>query len=339
MKRYLVLLFAIVFVSCDRDLIVNTSPRGDFDLFFEYLQNDYSYRDNHNFTMQELKQKYLPQIEMSNTELTLANVLVSIQNELKDPHLYFNENDIYDLSSVEKYRSESLEKIFPLFNEVSIIGDTPFYTYGVITSNMDVGYIYIRAFQESVGGTSSLSIADGIREIDDIIQLLINTNITSMIIDIRSSAGGSNYIPRYIAQRFIDKTAIYMTEYYMDGESFIKKQWEIQPQGTGFRTAKIALLSNGLTASGGEMFILGLLQRDSVVHIGSNSTGASGNITHKDLSNGWSFTLTSSRTEYPDGKQYFKVGISPKIIVKNDLDYGFSHNNDKLIEKAIEELK
>ena len=140
-------------------------------------------------------------------------------------------------------------------------------------------------------------------------------------------------------QRFIDKTANYMIEYYPEGESFIKKEWTIEPNGTGFRTGKIALLSNGLTASGGEMFLLAMLQRENLIHIGSNSAGASGNIVTKDLSNGWNFTLTNSRTEYPNGKQYFKVGITPTITVKNDSSYGFSNSNDKLIAKALEELQ
>ena len=87
------------------------------------------------------------------------------------------------------------------------------------------------------------------------------------------------------------------------------------------------------------MFLLAMLQRENLIHIGSNSAGASGNIATKDLSNGWNFTLTNSRTEYPNGKQYFKVGITPTITVKNDSSYKFSNSNDKLIAKALEELQ
>jgi len=169
--------------------------------------------------------------------------------------------------------------------------------------------------------------------------VLNKKKITAIIIDIRSEAGGTNYVPLYIAQRFIDKTAVYMIEYYPEEKSFIKREWEIEPAGTGFRTGKIALLSNGQTASGGEMFLLAMLQRDNLIHIGSTSAGAAGNIVEKDLSNGWNFTMTNSRTEFPNGKQYFKVGITPSIIVKNDDNYGITHDNDKLIDRAIEELQ
>lgn len=339
MRICIILLLTVILFSCDKDLMVDSSPNADFKLFCEYLENDYAYRDAYPFTMKELRQKYLPQIEASNTQVTLANVLVSIQNELKDPHLYFNEYNIYNLSNVPVYTVDFLEEIIPIFNEVTISRNTPYYTYGTITSNPNIGYIYIRAFNDGIGGTNSLGIEDGVKEIDNIVKELNNKSITSMIIDMRSGAGGSNYVPRYIAQRFIDKTATYMIEHYPEEDSFIRKEWKIEPTGTGFRTGKIALLSNGKTASGGEMFILAMLQRDNIVHIGSNSAGAAGNIVDKDLSNGWNFTLTNSRTEYPNGKQYFKVGITPSIIIKNDVDYGYTHNDDKLIENVIEKLQ
>jgi hypothetical protein len=338
--HYFLLLLSITLFSCDKDLMVDTSAKADFDLFFEYLENDYAYRDYHPFTMAELKQSYLPQIENSHSQATLANILLNIElNELKDPHVGINSYEPYNLTSVTANIPLDLETIIPYFGEITYSAYTDYYTSGIVTSNPTIGYLYVRAFNSDIGGTNSLEIEEGVKEIDNIIQELINKGITSMIVDIRSGAGGTNYVPRYIAQRFIDKTAIYMNEYYPKGTTFIKKEWTIEPAGTGFRTGKIALLSNGETASGGEMFLLAMLQRDNIIHIGSNSAGASGNIVDKDLSNGWNFAITNSRTEFPNGDQYFKVGITPVIIVKNDADYGITHFNDKLIEKSIEELQ
>jgi hypothetical protein len=340
MKYYTILLLSITLFSCDKDLLVDTSAKGDFDLFFEYLENDYAYRDYHPFTMMELKQKYLPQIDASNSQSTLANILLNIElNELKDPHVGMNSDEPNYLTTVIANTPLDLETIIPFWDEITYSQYTNYYISGVVTSNPSIGYLYIRAFNSDFGGVNSLKIEEGVKEIDAILQELINTGITSMIVDIRSGAGGTNYVPRYIVQRFIDKTAIYMNEFYPEGTSFIKKEWSIKPAGTGFRTGKIALLSNGETASGGEFFLLAMLQRNKIIHIGSNSAGASGNIVDKDLSNGWNFTITNSRTEFPNGDQYFKVGITPSIIVKNDNNYGITYFNDRLIEKAIEELK
>jgi len=339
--KSIIVLSLILLTACDKDLTVDTSPRGDFELFFAYLENDYAYRDYHPFTMEELRQKYLPQIEASNTKEMLANILLNIQlNELQDPHVYIDDDEPWYLTNVREKSPVHLDEALPLFREIHVIQHTPYYTYGLTKANPRIGYIYIRAFNSDVGGTSSLHIDAGVKEIDNIIQELRHQGIVSMIVDMRSDAGGSNYVPRYVAQHFVNRSAVYMVEEYPVVHSFTRKEWTVTPSGgTGFREGKIALLSNGMTASGGEMFLLAMLQRDNLIHIGSRSAGASGNITEKDLSNGWNMTITNSRTEYPDGRQYFKVGIVPAVIVENDSTYGDITFTDRLIEEAIRVLQ
>ena len=341
-KWYYILVFVSLFSSCNEDLKVDTSAKGDFELFFKYLKYDYAYRDSYPFSMEQLRTKYLPQIQASNTQKTLAKIIVNVEkNELKDPHIYLKEDTehVYDLANVTEKNPRNLETIEPFFYEIDVNKTTSHYTSGIVKSNRKVGYLYIKEFKADVGGTSSMKIDEGVKEIDAILKELIDKGITAMIVDIRSKAGGSSYVPRYVAQRFIDKKALYMVEYYPEGSRFKKKEWRIKPSnGKGFRKGKIALLSNGNTASGGEMFLLAMLQRDNVIHIGSNSEGAAGNIADKDLSNGWNIRITTSRTQYPNGTAYFKVGIKPKIIVTNDANYGKTHFNDKLIQRAMKEL-
>jgi C-terminal processing protease CtpA/Prc len=325
--------------SCDKDLTIDTSPKADFELFIEYLKNDYAYRDMQDFTMDELREKYLPQIEANNSKQQLADILMEIMfNEIRDPHVYLKSEEPVLLSTVVERNPQDRETIAPLFDEITIRQNTEFYTSGTVKGNPEIGYLYIRAFNSDLGGSTSLGVHPGVKEIDAFLTELIDLGVESMIVDMRSYAGGTSYVPRFIAQRFIDKTVVYMNEYYPEGDGFIRKEWEIEPAGTGFREGKIALLSNGRTASGGEMFVMAMLQRDNLVHIGSLSMGATGNIVTKDLSNGWNFVITNSRTEFPDGKQYYKTGIAPEIIVKNDTTYGIDHFHDNLIEVAVEEL-
>lgn len=326
--------------ACDKDLALDTSVEGDYNLFFEYLKNDYAYRDYHAFTMEDLRLKYLDDIQANPTYQNLARVLLEIQlNELQDPHV-FSFSDLYQYANVSVNTPLNLDVRQPLFHEIDVIKQDNFYTYGTVRTNSTIGYIYINAFNSNVGGTNSLGVEDGVSVINTIIEELNNKGVQSMIVDIRSYAGGSNYIPRYIAQRFIDQQAVYMNEYYPSGTTFLKKEWELQPEGAvGFRTGKIALLSNGCTCSGGEMFVLAMLQRDNLVHIGSRSRGCPGNVSHKDLANGWLFSITNSRTEHPDGTSYFKTGIAPTIIETNGVSYGQTTFDDALIDRAILELQ
>ena len=334
--KYWILIWGVLYFSaCDKDFEVDYSVQADYNLLFEYLKNDYAYRDYHHQSMEALRLKYLPLIEANPTEGTLADVILKLRwEDLQDPHFYPN-LDLSPYSSISKPAS-TLETIKPLFHEINIIQSNHFYTYGTVNSDSTIGYIYVNAFNSKVGGSSSLGVEDGVSEINAILQIFETKGIHALIVDIRSYAGGSNYVPRYIAQRFSNKEAIYMNEYYPVGTGFQKKEWMVKPQGTiGFRTGKVALLSNGRTCSGGEMFVLAMLQRDNLVHIGSRSLGCTGNITHKDLSNGWGITMTNSRTEHPDGTSYFKVGITPNIIIENDSTYGDSSFEDQLIKQAL----
>ena len=61
-------------VSC-ADYEIKSDPLSDYELFFTYLNNDYSYKDK--FDLEAIRKKYLPQIQKNPTEKTLAKVLVS----------------------------------------------------------------------------------------------------------------------------------------------------------------------------------------------------------------------------------------------------------------------
>lgn len=114
----------------------------------------------------------------------------------------------------------------------------------------------------------------------------------------------------------------------------------MKPEGNySFQTGKIALLSNNTTCSGGEQFLLAMLTRDNLVHIGTPSAGCAGSIVERDLYNGWNVVLTSTKTTRATGESYYKTGIKPEILVKNSEDYGFTSFEDQLIERAIIELE
>ena len=339
--NYFLIVSFLFLVSCNDDFKVDTSPKGDFELLFRYLKHDYAYRNYHEFTMEDLRQKYLTQIKNNPTQEILADIFLNIiLNELKDPHVYFiNTPEVEQLSDVKEENPPDLDESVPFFEEINEFNSDHFYTYGTVKANPKIGYIYINNFNFETGGTASLGIEPGVKAIKDIVRSFNSQNIESMIIDIRSSAGGSSFVPRFIAQHFIDKKALYMVEKYPVGQDFKTQEWFVEPNGeVGFRTGKIILISNGLTCSGGEMFILAMLQRDNLVHIGSRSLGCAGNIVDKDFANGWNVRLTNSRTEHPDGKSYFKVGIIPTIIIENEDSYGRTTFNDKVLERAVKEL-
>jgi hypothetical protein len=325
---------------------VEDTPMNNFNLLFEYLNHDYSYKDEHAFTMDELKARYLNEMQSNPTEEQFAEIFIKIEHDLSDPHFQspynaytlLKEQAIFSTSTDE---ASEVDNIVPEFKgaEINMINNNGNLPYGIVKKDPTIGYIYVEGLIIVLGGSERLKGNKWKAGIELIIKDLKDKGVTRMIVDVRSGAGGSNYNALYIANRFANTTSPYMIERYeADNGKFDEITYSVKPEGQyHFRDGKIALLSNTFTCSGGEMFVLAMLQRKNLVHIGTPSEGCSGAIIQRDFYNGWDCILTSSQTTLPDGTTYFKTGIRPQIIVKNTREYYKTHK-DKVLERAIVEL-
>jgi carboxyl-terminal processing protease len=209
----------------------------------------------------------------------------------------------------------------------------------MVKANPSIGYLYIQALSDELGGGAQLSAHNDSRDkIEEVLSYFNNAGVQGLIVDIRSQAGGSNYSGLFIANHFVNKSRPYMQERYFESPTTMKeKTWYVNPGGQhSFRTGKIVLLTNGLTCSGGEMFTLAMLQRDNLVHIGSRTMGCAGAIIDKDLPNGWNIRMPSTQTGMANGAPYYQVGISPQIEVRNPEGYGTTYFDDRVLLRAIQ---
>lgn len=344
-KLWKALCVGAILAGCEW-ISVDNSAEGNYLLLFEYLSLDYAYKNEHDFTMEELKNRYIDELRSNPTEKKLAEIVVEIEKDLADPHFQAPDS-VYELAdrdaldySLLKSESER-DNAIPLYkDEIGLISENNYFAYGTVKSSPTIGYVYIKNLSESDGGIDRLGGSSWREEIEEILAELNGKGVETMIVDIRSRAGGSSSNPRYIANRFVNASSVYMIEEYeKDQNNYDSQSFSVEPEGSAsFREGKIALLTNNLTCSGGEMLVLALLQRANVVHIGTPTNGCSGSIVDRDLYNGWKFRITASRTFRADGSSYFKTGIAPEITVKNNADYLVSRK-DLVIERAIAELK
>lgn len=337
MFRYFVLFFIFCFSCSSSKMAIHKNAMDDYNLLFEYLNKDYAYKDGHSFTMDELKLKYYNELKSNPTKEKLVEILIKIEHDLKDPHFQV---PFSSMESSSKYIPNEQDDIFPLFEEIDIVSNNNFFLHGTLKANPSIGYIYIRNLSDELGGTGRLKGNQWKKEIEIIIKGFNDKNINKLIVDIRSLAGGSNFNALYIANRFANNSSPYMIEQIETDNGQNKElTYTVTPKGKHhFREGKIVLLSNNLTCSGGEMFLLAMRKRKNLIHIGTPSYGCSGAIIQRDLYNGWNLTITSSKTFFPDYTSYFKKGIRPQIIVKNDESYA-TNKQDKLIKHAVIELE
>lgn len=343
----MLIVWSLSLTNCEKifEDVPNT-PIDNFNLLFDYLNEDYAYRDEHAFSMEELKARYRPELVANPTEQTLADIVVKIENDLLDPHIFIP-FQAYDLSWIDRpdyFNTKPVEQTdfkASFLLEIDVTGTSDFFTYGVVKDEPQIGYIRIERLSNGIGGQARFNDNDWRDEIEDILKILNQRSVENMIVDMRTGAGGSNYNPQYIANRFANRATNYMVESFEVGEQKQSISFKVEPEGEHhFRVGKVALLTNNLTCSGGELFTLAMIQRENLIHIGTPTRGCAGSQVDRDLYNGWDFRLTASKTFFPDGKSsYFKTGIQPEVLIANDMDYGLSTLEDKVIKKAIELLK
>lgn len=340
-----------------------------FELLYQDMQKFYAYSDeiksfNGNDTLQEIYDEFQNKLSKKKlTQIEFAFFLKDFENRIADPHFYFNFGQQMEDKIINEYNNpyqslqedEGIVVTGDLFSSQYIDyikQDTSSpYFYGTIkkqhSGNKNIGYIIINNIIQELSGSSRFGgNRKWLLEIEEIITKFNNMKIESIIIDIRTSAGGSQDNGRFIASRFANRSErVYLiADERINDKSFKRSKLTVAPEGNGFRKRKIILLANATTCSGGEMFTLALRQRTNTIHVGANTDGCTGGIIARDLANGWQVTMTSSKTYYPNPKDdndlisYFRKGIPPDDkITYGDDDYNKSI--DKEILRALELLK
>jgi C-terminal processing protease CtpA/Prc len=298
--------------------------------------------------MQELEDKYFPFIKKNNTKEALAKVILNIQDYLADPH-FQPPWEVYKLLKKKEYKDFTLLKkpeyrdntiVFFNHHKMQLLYADEFFNYAILKEHKDIGYIIIWELSTPLTGINKLKGNKWREAIKYIIDYLHQDNISKLIIDIRTGAGGSNYNALYIANHFVDTSGVYMIESYENEKgTFSQNIHSTRPTKEYHYDGKIILLTNNNTCSGGEMFTLAMKNKKGLIHIGTPTLGCAGSIISKDLYNQYNVIMTSARSVGKNNLEYFKVGIIPDIIIKNkEVSNTKVLDEDKVIQKAIELL-
>jgi len=172
----------------------------------------------------------------------------------------------------------------------------------------DVGYVYVPQF--APGSWAG--------EIDDALRALDGTR--ALVLDVRDNGGGTDRTSEPLLARFTDRDRVYRYYRYRDGpghDDFTDLiEDRIQPAGHRF-DGPVALLTNRRTYSTAEDFVLGMTALADVTLVGDTTGGGTGNPTHRELPNGWTFSVSrwqvfdADRRPAPEG-----IGIAPDLSVR-----------------------
>lgn len=171
----------------------------------------------------------------------------------------------------------------------------------------DVAYIRITQFNEQTNSTLTKAITTLNKE--------IGSKLKGYVIDLRNNPGGLLDQAISVSDTFLDKGAIVLTR----GRNLDETQRSNARKGDLTNGKKIVVLINGGSASASEIVAGALQDHKRATVIGTRSFGKGSVQTIIPLGAHGAIRMTTARYYTPSGRSIQAKGISPDIIVKQDL--------------------
>lgn len=212
----------------------------------------------------------------------------------------------------------------------------PFYK---LNFNIQFQYTYENQIEEKYKIlTQNIGYVDmGEIEIEDVPKVmdsLINTK--AIIFDIRNYPKGTMYsIINYITSK---KNAFYKVIYpdlNYPGKFIWRKGNRCGNNGKLIYKKKVVLLVNEKTQSHAEFTTMCLQTGNNVTTIGSQTSGADGNVSRIEMIGGYKTAISGIGIFYPDNTEAQRKGVKIDIEIKPTIQ-GIIDGKDEVLEKAIE---
>jgi C-terminal processing protease CtpA/Prc len=175
-------------------------------------------------------------------------------------------------------------------------------------------------------------------------QILGNTKLRSLIIDVRLSFGGDDRLGLAIARRL---TARQYVAYAIQARSDPTNRNEftaaqpvlIKPGQGSIFTGPVVELIGPITMSAAETFTQALMERTPhIIRIGENTQGVFCDPLERHLPNGWIFDLPNAVYRSSDGKAFDASGIPPDMPVPIYADDDIAADRDPAMAAAMQVL-
>lgn len=199
------------------------------------------------------------------------------------------------------------------------------YAEGKVIDNTSIGYLKISAFSEKL--------AD---QVEKEVTKLENSNMSSLIIDLRNNGGGYLSAANETASIFLKKG---LTIYSLTNNS---KTTTIKDETDEYKEYKVVVLVNKQTASAAEILAAALKQSYGATLVGTQTYGKGKVQQISSLKNGETIKYTTAKWLTPSGVCIDGVGLS--VDYNLDLVYNYNEKNeiigyeDTQLNKAIELL-
>lgn len=179
----------------------------------------------------------------------------------------------------------------------------------------------------------------GILEINDVSEMFQSLkNTKGIIFDLRNYPKGTGCaISNYITSKHIDFYKVIIPDLNYPGKFIWRNGTKCGKKGELIYKGKVILLVNEVSQSHAEFTAMTLQIGDNVTTIGSQTSGADGNVNKFELVGGYDTMITGIGIFYPDETETQRNGIKIDIEVKPTIQ-GIIEGKDELLLKAIEHI-
>lgn len=164
----------------------------------------------------------------------------------------------------------------------------------------------------------------------------------AIIFDLRQYPRGTVYtLCKYLYDRPLAFARTLAPDLNYPGSFYWKGNIVYGPQGTDSLTryrGKVLILVNENTQSQGEWTAMALQAVPGSITIGSQTSGADGDVSYLSLPGGYVDKMTGLGVFYPDGRPTQRVGIKIDIVLNRTIE-GIRDGRDELLERALEEVR
>lgn len=313
-KVYIILL-TLLLTGCQR-LVLGEEPANDpltnFDLFWNDFDAHYGLFTVRGWDWDSIRTEYQPRINPETTDEELFSYFSEMIGYLDDSHtfVYWPGQNFFASGSEGDAPSDlefSYDNIYAQVEVIDTSRENGLF-YGRVRGR-PVGYLYLAGFdleEENI--------------VDRIVADLSDTE--AMIIDLRHNTGGDDLAGKAIAGRFADREELVYTVQERNGPDHgdFAEQTEYYSAILGEQQYRkpVVVLTDTVTVSAAEVFLLYLKSFDDVTQIG---TGTSGDFSdtgmRRFLPNGMQYQYSIMKFLTPEGHSLDGVGHQPDIHSRN----------------------
>jgi carboxyl-terminal processing protease len=309
-------------------------PVLNFEYAWNRLDRNYGQFGAKHVDWDALYRTYRPQVTSATTDQELWDILLAMLGHLNDAHVCLADDTrrtCCGLTEGLKPGDFSLDLVKSKYlQDKALDALKGKFTYGWLTPA--IGYVRVGDFKGELEPIT--------QAIDSVIGQFAGAR--AVIVDVRDNPGGTGRAAELVAARFADRTRHYMrvqTRYGPKRDDLTPAEYRnVAPDGKVQFLGPMVLLTNRITASAADGFVLAMRVLPHVTVVGDLTEGALSAQFPDRLPNGWTLFVAFKVARDNNGVNWDGIGVPPDLRIANTAA-DIAAGRDRVLEFALQLLE